>query len=97
MQSIGKFLRPAQGDAVTAIDLVGVIRSRSVMTRRNQSTGKTVGATHQHPRRNVRLPLEGRGFVHARFGLAPPARQASMSASYRRQRADPACRDGEIR
>jgi hypothetical protein len=48
MQSIGKFFRLAQGDAVTAIDLVGVIPTRSMATRRNQSTGKeAVVATHQ--------------------------------------------------
>ena len=40
MQSIGMFFRLAQGDAVTAIDLVGVIPTRSMATRRNQSTGK---------------------------------------------------------
>jgi hypothetical protein len=46
MQSIGMFFRLAQGDAVTAIDLVGVIPTRSMATRRNQSTGKRRSSRH---------------------------------------------------
>jgi hypothetical protein len=81
---------------VTAIDLVGVIRSRSVMTRRNQSTGKTVGATHQHPRRNVRLPLQGEGsFMRASdwrrlLGRRPCRHHIAASGPTL------ACRDAEI-
>jgi cyclomaltodextrinase / maltogenic alpha-amylase / neopullulanase len=84
MESTGKFLRLAQGDAVTAIDLEG-IRSRSVMTRRNQSTGGGGRRDTSTPSSERLATSSGRGFVHARFGLVPPARRASMSASYRRE------------
>jgi hypothetical protein len=85
MESIGKFSRPPQGDAVTAIDLVGGDSQPFCDNPAQPLDGKEAAvATHQHPHRNVRPPLQGRGFVHARFALAPPARQASMSASFRR-------------
>jgi hypothetical protein len=88
MESIGKFFRPAQGDAVTSIDLVGGDSQPFCDNPAQPLDGKeAVAATHQHPHRNVRPPLQGREFVHARFALAPPARQASMSASYRRETA----------
>ena len=85
MESIGKSLRPAQGDAMTPSISSGLIGSRSVMTRRNQSTGTRRSSRHIYTLVGTSGHLiRGKGSF-MRFGEVPPAGQASMSASYRRE------------
>jgi hypothetical protein len=84
MESTGKFLRPAQGDAVTAIDLVGR-DSRPFCDDPAQPVDKRRSWRHI----NTLVGTSGHLFrgedSFMRFGLVPPARQASMSASYPRE------------
>ena len=91
MESTGKFLRPAQGDAVTAIDLMGRDSrpfcddpAPPVDKRRSWRHINTLVGTSGHLFRGEDSFMRASDWCRL-LGLVPPPRQVCMSASYRRE------------